>query len=305
MNVEAAHAQPFRVEIVAYDTAREQLHAVREEVFIGEQHVPAELERDALDPLSTHALATLLDGTPVGAARLTPDRRIGRMAVLEAFRGRGIGEAMLAALLDEARRRGWTEVSLHAQVHALPFYARAGFVPAGPVFDEAGIPHRGMRRRLPGASAVEDVDAAAAVLVALAGHARRELGLYSRTMDPGLLDRGEVLDALRRFAVRPGERRVRILLQDAATPQRVGAPLLPLAQRLPSVFAFREVRDPVDARYASAYVFIDSGGALFRPLGHRFDGEGGVDVAPVARRLQLEFERVWERSRPCTEYRAL
>ena len=86
---------------------------------------------------------------------------------------------------------------------------------------------------------------------------------------------------------------------------RALAPLLPLAQRLPSVFAFREVRDPVDARYASAYVFNDSGGALFRPLGHRFDGEGGVDVAPVARRLQLEFERVWERSRPCTEYRPL
>ena len=298
-------AAGFAIACVDYALDHARLHAVREVVFVQGQQVPVDLDRDALDPLCFHVLAVDAGGTPVGTARLTPDRRIGRMAVLEAFRGRGIGEAMLAALLDEARRRGWTEVSLHAQVHALPFYARAGFVPAGPVFDEAGIPHRGMRRRLPGASAVEDVDAAAAVLVALAGHARRELGLYSRTMDPGLLDRGEVLDALRRFAVRPGERRVRILLQDAATPQRVGAPLLPLAQRLPSVFAFREVRDPVDARYASAYVFNDSGGALFRPLGHRFDGEGGVDVAPVARRLQLEFERVWERSRPCTEYRPL
>ena len=298
-------AAGFAIACVDYALDHARLHAVREVVFVQGQQVPVELERDALDPLCFHVLAVDAGGTPVGTARLTPDRRIGRMAVLEAFRGRGIGEAMLAALLDEARRRGWTEVSLHAQVHALPFDARAGVVPAGPVFDEAGIPHRGMRRRLPGASAVEDVDAAAAVLVALAGHARRELGLYSRTMDPGLLDRGEVLDALRRFAVRPGERRVRILLQDAATPQRVGAPLLPLAQRLPSVFAFREVRDPVDARYASAYAFNDSGGALFRPLGHRFDGEGGVDVAPVARRLQLEFERVWERSRPCTEYRAL
>jgi predicted GNAT family N-acyltransferase len=287
----------------ALDHAR--LHAVREVVFVHGQRVPAELERDALDPLCFHVLAVDADGMPVGTARLTPERRIGRMAVLEAFRGRGIGEAMLAALLDEARRRGWAEVSLHAQVHALPFYARAGFVPAGPVFDEAGIAHREMRRRLPGASAVEDADAAAAVLVALAGHARRELGIYSRAMDPGLLDRVDVLDALRRFAVRPGERRVRILVQDAAVPQRGGAPLLPLAQRLPSVFAFREVRDPVDARYASAYAFNDTGGALFRPLGHRFDGEGGVDDAPVARRLQLEFERVWERSRPCTEYRAL
>lgn len=293
--------------IVATDFSRDhaRLRQVRQAVFVHEQRVPVELERDALDPLCFHLLALDGEGRPVGTARLTPDRRIGRMAVLAPFRGRGIGEAMLQALLQEARRRGWPEVSLHAQLHALPFYARAGFVPCGPPFQEAGIDHREMRRRLPGASAVEDVDAAAAVLLALAGHARRELGLYSRALDPGLLDRIDVLDALRRFATRPGERRVRILLQDAATPQRSGAPLLPLAQRLPSVFAFRELRDPVDIRYPSAYAFNDTGGALLRPLGHRFDGEGGVDDAPVARRLQLDFGRTWERSRPCTEYRAL
>ena len=293
--------------IVATDFSRDhaRLRQVRQAVFVHEQRVPVELERDALDPLCFHLLALDGEGRPVGTARLTPDRRIGRMAVLAPFRGRGIGEAMLQALLQEARRRGWPEVSLHAQLHALPFYARAGFVPCGPPFQEAGIDHREMRRRLPGASAVEDVDAAAAVLLALAGHARCELGLYSRALDPGLLDRIDVLDALRRFATRPGERRVRILLQDAATPQRSGAPLLPLAQRLPSVFAFRELRDPVDIRYPSAYAFNDTGGALLRPLGHRFDGEGGVDDAPVARRLQLDFGRAWERSRPCTEYRAL
>ena len=295
------------VSIVAADYAQghARLHALRTTVFIEEQQVPAALERDALDPLSFHVMALDADGRLLGTARLTPDRRIGRMAVLATERGRGIGEAMLAGLLDEARRRGWTEVTLHAQLHALPFYARAGFVPAGPVFEEAGIGHRLMRRRLPGASPVEDADAAAAVLIALATHARRELALYSRAMDPGLLDRKDVLDALRRFAVRPGERRLRILLQDAATPQRSGAPILPLAQRLPSVFAFREVKDPVDARYPSAFAFNDTGGALFRPLGHRFDGEGGVEDGPRARRLQLEFDRIWERSRPCTEYRVL
>ena len=153
-------------------------------------------------------------------------------------------------------------------------------------------------------AALEGVEAAAAMLVALAGQARRDLVFYSRALDPGLLDRMDVLEALRGFAVRPGERRVRVVLQDAASPQRNGAPLLVLAQRLPSVFEFRQVRDPVDARYPSAFACNDTGGVLFRPLGHRFDGEGGVD-APTARRLMLDFERVWERSRPCTEYRAL
>lgn len=289
------------------DYAREQadVHAVRTSVFVDGQGVPAELERDALDPLSTHVLARAADGTPIGTARLTPDRRIGRMAVLGPCRGRGIGEALLAALVAHARAQGWPEVSLHAQLHALPFYARAGFVPAGPVFSEAGIDHRRMTRRLPGASAVEDADAAAAVLVALAARARRGLSIYSRTLDPGLLDRRDVLDALRRFATRPGPGQVRILLHDVATPRREDAPLLALAQRLPSVFALRQVSDAVDARYPSAYAFNDTGGALFRPLGLRFEGEGGIEHGPVARRLGQAFDPVWERSRQCSELRAL
>jgi len=289
------------------DYAREhaQVHAVRTTVFVEGQGVPARLERDALDPLSTHVLARDSDGTPVGTARLTPERRIGRMAVLESHRGRGIGEAMLAALVAHARAEGWPEVGLHAQLHALPFYARAGFVPCGPVFTEAGILHRHMVRRLPGASPVEDVDAAAAVVVALAGHARRGLGIYSRALDPGLLDRRDVVDALRRFATRPGRCQVRVLLQDAGSPQREDAPLLALAQRLPSVFEFRQTSDPVDDRYPSAYVFNDTGGALFRPLGQRFEGEGGIEAGHVARRLAHAFDPVWERSRPCTELRAL
>ena len=289
------------------DYAREHacVHAVRTAVFVQEQQVPVELERDALDPLSVHVLARAPDGTAVGTARMTPDRRIGRMAVLPAWRGRGVGEALLDALLAHARALRWPEVSLHAQLHALPFYARAGFVPAGARFSEAGIDHRRMVRRLPGASPVEDAEAAAAVVVALAAHARRGLAFYSRALDPGLLDRREVLDAIRRFATRTGPRQVRILLHDAETPRREDAPLLALAQRLPSVFSLRQISDPVDARFPSAYAFNDHGGALFRPLASRMEGEGGIEDGATARRLEQAFNPVWERSRPCTELRAL
>lgn len=289
------------------DYAREHasVHAVRTAVFVDEQQVPAELERDALDPVSIHVLARDAGAAAVGTARLTPDRRVGRMAVLPDWRGRGVGAALLEALVAYARTQGWPELVLHAQLHALPFYARAGFVPAGTAFAEAGIGHRLMCRRLPGACPVEDVEAAAAVLVGLAAHARRGLAIYSRRLDPGLLDRPDVLQAIRRFATRPGPCRVRILLHDAGGPQREDAPLLALAQRLPSVFAVREIGDPVDARYPSAYVINDTGGALFRPLGQRFEGEGGIEHGPAARRLALAFEPVWERSRPCGELRAL
>ena len=82
-------SQPFRVDLVDYADAAEVLHAIRETVFVREQDVPAELERDALDPQCAHVLARALDGTPIGTGRLTPERRIGRMAVLPEWRGKG------------------------------------------------------------------------------------------------------------------------------------------------------------------------------------------------------------------------
>ena len=80
----------------------------------------------------------------VGIARLTPDAQVGRMAVLPDWRGRGIGTALLRAVLQCAREKGLAVVTLHAQTHAVPFYARQGFRAEGAVFMEAGIPHRRM-----------------------------------------------------------------------------------------------------------------------------------------------------------------
>ncbi|WP_375541098.1 GNAT family N-acetyltransferase [Nitrosomonas sp.] len=130
-----------RMRIVQWQDAAPSLRAVREAVFIHEQHVPEELEWDAFDPVSTHLLATSSAGDPVGAARLLPDGHIGRMAVLKAWRGKGIGSAMLQRLLDESRQRGMTKVALNAQVTAKTFYAKFGFQVSGGEFIEAGMPH--------------------------------------------------------------------------------------------------------------------------------------------------------------------
>ena len=70
------------------------------------------------------------------------------MAVLKEWRGRGVGAAILQALMDLAQKEGCSEVGLHAQTHALDFYARYGFTAVGAEFDEAGIPHRLMRIKL-------------------------------------------------------------------------------------------------------------------------------------------------------------
>ena len=119
---------------------------IRFQVFVEEQRVPAEMELDEFDALSCHALA-LVDGRPVGTGRLLPDGHIGRMAVVVGWRGRGVGAALLQALIDEAGRRGMAQLALSAQTHALGFYRRFGFVPEGEVYEEAGLPHQVMTRR--------------------------------------------------------------------------------------------------------------------------------------------------------------
>ena len=295
----------FHVEAIEHATGLAELRAVRETVFVHEQQVPLEEEWDALDPLCRHVIARDEAGAPIGTGRLTPERRIGRMAVLTDWRGRGVGDAMLAALMAEARKLGWPAVSLNAQVSAEAFYARQGFIPEGERFMEAGIEHQSMRRALTGPTTVEDLAGAIAATIAVATQARRHLRIYSRELDPGLLDNAAVLGALRRFSTGDSGGEIRILLQDAATPQHTLAPLLTLAQRLPSVFAFREVREPVDKAYASAFIANEASGYYFRTLGHRFDGETDLDGAGRARQLREEFGRFWERARPCTEFRAL
>lgn len=136
--------------LVETDWARDavRLAAVRREVFVDEQGVPEALEWDEHDAASVHVLALAADGTPVGCARLLPDGHAGRMAVRAGWRGQGIGRALLAAVMDAARRRGHVTVRLSAQTHAAGFYARAGFVVVGEVYEEAGIPHVAMQAQL-------------------------------------------------------------------------------------------------------------------------------------------------------------
>src|SRR4051812_36863871 len=97
------------------DEAFAHCRAIRMEVFVGEQRVPVEEEMDDLDAVAVHVLA-LVDGEPVGTGRLiledTENARIGRMAVLKARRGEGIGVAILQRLTDIARERGVRKLTL-------------------------------------------------------------------------------------------------------------------------------------------------------------------------------------------------
>ena len=122
---------------------------VRRVVFIDEQSVPAELEIDGLDDRCIHALA--LEGEKaVGTGRidLEDDGKVGRVAVLSDYRGRGIGTQLMATLVRAAMEYGLRSIWFHAQLSAIPFYKKLGYSVEGEFFMEAGIPHRTMRKRI-------------------------------------------------------------------------------------------------------------------------------------------------------------
>lgn len=126
--------------------------AIRRQVFVEEQHIPADLEWDSADADCLHALARNHFGVPLATGRLLEHvpgvAKIGRMAVLRPMRGTQIGRQVLEALMAEARQQGYREVLLHAQLSAENFYLRAGFQRRGEPFEEAGIGHVEMVRAL-------------------------------------------------------------------------------------------------------------------------------------------------------------
>ncbi|MHB1249974.1 MAG: GNAT family N-acetyltransferase, partial [Polaromonas sp.] len=125
---------------------------LREAVFVAEQGIAPEIERDEADDTAFHAVARNGLGQTIATGRLVNHGKhvgkVGRIAVHHALRGSGVGQQILHALLDAARQRGDTGVVLYAQRSAEGFYQHQGFAPRGEPFDEAGIAHIEMFRAL-------------------------------------------------------------------------------------------------------------------------------------------------------------
>lgn len=316
-------AEPdFRVEPASWlGDDQADLRHVREQVFIVEQQCPEEEEWDALDEKSHHVLARDRDGHPIGTGRLTPERKIGRMAVLAPWRGRGVGDAILRVLLEQARALRLPVVEMHAQTHAIPFYARLGFAAYGEEFLECGIAHRRMRleleplpapvpRPLPPRPEARELAAGdrvqmLAALAMLLGDTEHELAILTRDLDADLFATPASLEALKRIALSGRRARIRILVQDPRAARTEALPLIALAQRLPSAFALRTPVEDLDRQLASAFVLNDRRGYLFRPLATRFEAEGSTYAPGRHAQLLASFEQIWERSEPAVELRAL
>jgi predicted GNAT family N-acyltransferase len=302
--------QDFHVE--SADWSREDQRAalldLRYTVFVQEQHVPEQRERDGLDVECWHVLARDEAGQPIGCGRLTPAHKIGRMAVLQQWRGRGVGVAMLRELVARARALGWPEVALDAQVSAIGFYEREGFVAHGAEFEDAGLAHRAMRLVLAtdagaaqplrdtGALPVGTPGDTAAARLQLLRDARHRLAIYLPLLGNDVYASVEELAELRRIAISGRSAQIRILLHDPAGALRNDHRLIALAQRLSSAIQIRMPVEEADLGYASSYLLNDVGGYLFLPDAGRAQGRAARRDRASQAPLQQHFDEVWERA---------
>ncbi|AHM59714.1 acyltransferase [Flammeovirgaceae bacterium 311] len=141
-----------QVKLVADQQQLESAYEIRCKVFVVEQQVPAAEEYDEFETSSRHFLAYGADGLPCGTARwrYTPKGiKLERFAVLEEYRGKGVGAALVQKVLEDIApqpdARGKT-LYLHAQLTAMPLYAKFGFKPEGPEFLECDIRHYLMKK---------------------------------------------------------------------------------------------------------------------------------------------------------------
>jgi predicted GNAT family N-acyltransferase len=143
----------IKVRIVNSPSDYDAILSIRYTVFVKEQNVPVELEMDEWDHHPDTIFLLAEDGeAKVGCLRLRPygERvaKVERVAVIQEYRGRKIGQLMMHAAEQIAAQSGFRKIKLNAQEHAKEFYLKQGYLPVGQPFVEAGIPHIAMEKEL-------------------------------------------------------------------------------------------------------------------------------------------------------------
>lgn len=130
----------FIVQSGHWDKLEQDAKFIRKQVFIIEQNIPEEEEWDDQDMISDHFVVYDQD-QPIATARLLQNNSVGRVAVLKAYRGQGIGRMIMLEIIRQAHRQDRKFLHLSSQVHAISFYEKLGFSIQGDAYDECGIPH--------------------------------------------------------------------------------------------------------------------------------------------------------------------
>jgi predicted GNAT family N-acyltransferase len=314
----------YRVKRVTWQDAEPELRILRSFIFIGEQKVPVELEWDGEDENCVHILAQDEKGRGIGTARMTSDGKIGRMAVLRAWRNRGVGSNMLTALITIARAKRLSRVQLDAQTHAIDFYLRHKFSVQGETFMDAGMPHQHMTLILPSLDVhmninelpkqilaetrgyidlkgCEDNKLAAQLMIK---QARRSLNLFTPNLDPRVFNNDAFIEAVKKLAISHPHSKVNILILDPSDVVSRGHRIVELARRISSRIAIHRA-DKEDQNRVDTFMIVDNVGIIRRAHNDRFEGLVEFNNPAEARLLTKTFNDAWERSRPEPELRCL
>ena len=130
----------FGIQSGHWDKLEQDAKFIRKQVFIIEQNIPEEEEWDDQDMISDHFVVYDQD-QPIATARLLQNNSVGRVAVLKAYRGQGIGSMIMLEIIRQAHQQDRKFLQLSSQVHAISFYEKLGFSIQGDAYDECGIPH--------------------------------------------------------------------------------------------------------------------------------------------------------------------
>ncbi len=285
------------------------LSEIRRRVFIEEQDVPEDLEWDDADNDAQHWLA-FYNNEPVATARMLRNGHIGRMAVLVRARKHGVGSQILRTILEAAAQQQLREVYLHAQIHALPFYEKLGFIAEGPEFFDANIPHRTMRlilrqQRMLGNDAgrfiVKD---RADVALQIARQSRRHLCLLSHTLDHELFDNDDFASAISQLARASRFSEIRLLVFDVKPLVERGHRLLDLCRRLSTTLHIRRADcEPEDIK--ENFIVADDRGVLCYALREPEKAWADFNNRPLAEDYIAQFDELWNRGINDPELRLL
>ncbi|GAB4259278.1 MAG: GNAT family N-acetyltransferase [Methylomicrobium sp.] len=307
----------YRIEPADYRVDFNDLRFIRESVFVIDQPNPDDHDKQAL-----HVIARDNRHAPIGAGRLTKQGRIDHFGVLEAWRNQGVGTSLLRTLIATAQKLGLEQVVIDAPEKATGFFTRLGFEKDGDVSIDHGIATQRLlfRPQAPNISArptakprppsvdiekVISLETHRQATIRLIGDARRQLCIYTQDLEHSLYGHKDVVEAFKQFALNSRDGGALIIVQDTIAARSKPHPLLDLAQRLPSSFQFRAPVETEDQQYGSAFLLNDRDGFSFRLLADRYEGEWSPNHPARRQQLFEEFDRIWQRCRPCTEFRAL
>jgi len=304
----------FNVRLADWSRDEDALRAVRTSVFVREQSVTEREEWDGLDAECAHVVAETREHGVIGTGRLHPSGKIGRMAVLADWRGLGVGAAILRRLLEEAAGHRLESVYLHAQVAVLGFYARFGFVAEGDEFEEAEIPHRLMRLRLPrgGTSpaapgeqtgtrrVLSGKDEFAEAVADIAAVAARSLAIFTPDLEHGVYDSKRFLETVKHLVLSRTHARIRVLVSH---PDRVPLSVnrfLHVGRRLSTFIEFRRLPESFQDR-DDAFLVADGAALVYRAKADRWEGVADTSEPRMARRYLGEFDQMWQLSENARE----